>query len=1147
MIRRGICLVAILFMANEPFAQEAEVVLPFPEIIPVSPETHGLGKYGDIPTNLYTGVPDISIPLYNVTFGELSLPISLSYHATGVQVSQEASWVGLGWNLIAGGAISYIPVGGNDQLVFSPTVPGDFIKLLDYVAPTTFPQAKPEDHYTLWDCVPGNDDRKVTNNVAFRVLNGYGEQDIYSANFLGYSFKFFKNPRNHSFEFLGQRSNVKIARVVDSSGISITGDDGTVYLFDSFESVTTPQGTFYQGYYLTKITHPAGDEIILKYSHVPVRYIPTLHEYVEVYSTMIANQAVRNFSHDYGPNLVPFLDTIETKNELIIFEKDSIRDDLQGGVKLKRMIIKDRVSEREKYFYEFHYSYFDGVNTGGSYLNDGTFDATLAQIFTEDKVKKRLKLDGIGQKSGGEPHLVKEYAFDYNMTVPLPYKTSSSIDHWGYYNGQNNEGSLFSGASHTIIPRTITLISDKPSWMGNIPVECFKSSGAIRGASATYMTAGMLKSIRFPTGGRTEFEFEPHDFDNRQHISAEDEVEHITATYNGVELAAVISYPKNPMYTVSEREFTISEKVLVEFFGTLKGDFVNPYMTLEVIEGTEDFSTIVFNYDNRTFSSPDNLAEWSKSFWLPPGTYSLKIHADGNFSDFGLGPLIHGTLVTSKFFQEDLSLLPSLGGGVRVSQITDFDSDGAVVSSKKYSYLDENKTTSGRLLLPIKYHKFRQLKIGIGVTVPTLYWSTYTTSKFELYGNSYITLSGTTYGNNVGYDRVEVETVTISGEGNGKEVLYFSNNLPYSYTNGISFYGSYTNGDLKRRVVLDSAGDTVRVEEYTYSILPDTEIISMSNAKIEDNYIGPTDYCIGDIPYNPLAYIGRFMIYAYPYHSYFSAQTNSRVLQYFPTGKVVSETEYDYGSTHLQLSERKAVSSLGDTIKELYYYPMDYYDAAGANLSALKSKNIIKPIKIEKTVNDKQVSGNVLSYNENGQVIERFEYRNSTLSPAILHDPHSCLSPQYKPAESWSYFNGRPSFHTDVDGVRRLYYWWGDRLIMSVEGMVDWSELEDVVLASIPSGYSDIEELLADMYDIGVNDSKKATWNDFNTSLRAYLEASIMVTTYTHDAVYGMTSQTAPNGDPLYYEYDDFGRLLAVRDRDANVISIYRYNYRVQH
>src|SRR5690606_41270587 len=135
-----------------------------------------------------------------------------------------------------------------------------------------------------------------------------------------------------------------------------------------------------------------------------------------------------------------------------------------------------------------------------------------------------------------------------------------------------------------------------------------------------------------------------------------------------------------------------------------------------------------------------------------------------------------------------------------------------------------------------------------------------------------------------------------------------------------------TNGDLKRRVVLDSAGDTVRVEEYTYSILPDTEIISMSNAKIEDNYIGTTDYCIGDIPYNSLADIGRFMIYAYPYHSYFSAQTHSRVLQYFPTGKVVWETEYDYGSTHLQLSERKAVSSIGDTIKEHYYYPIDYFD-----------------------------------------------------------------------------------------------------------------------------------------------------------------------------------------------------------------------------
>ena len=44
------------------------------------PEVSNLGEYGTIPVGHYTGVPDISIPLYNVQIGDYELPISLSYH-----------------------------------------------------------------------------------------------------------------------------------------------------------------------------------------------------------------------------------------------------------------------------------------------------------------------------------------------------------------------------------------------------------------------------------------------------------------------------------------------------------------------------------------------------------------------------------------------------------------------------------------------------------------------------------------------------------------------------------------------------------------------------------------------------------------------------------------------------------------------------------------------------------------------------------------------------------------------------------------------------------------------------------------------------------------------------------------------------------
>jgi hypothetical protein len=62
--------------------------------------------YGQIPVSEYNGVPNINIPLYTIDMQQFQLPISLSYHASGIRVSDEASWVGMNWSLNAGGVIT---------------------------------------------------------------------------------------------------------------------------------------------------------------------------------------------------------------------------------------------------------------------------------------------------------------------------------------------------------------------------------------------------------------------------------------------------------------------------------------------------------------------------------------------------------------------------------------------------------------------------------------------------------------------------------------------------------------------------------------------------------------------------------------------------------------------------------------------------------------------------------------------------------------------------------------------------------------------------------------------------------------------------------------------------------------------------------
>src|SRR6266540_1809501 len=100
----GLSVLAVLLISGMHLS--AQSVPGATPIIPLSPNAAELNKYSSIPVNGMTGVPGIGFPLYEINTGKISLPISLSYHASGIKVSQKATWVGLGWSFNAGGVIS---------------------------------------------------------------------------------------------------------------------------------------------------------------------------------------------------------------------------------------------------------------------------------------------------------------------------------------------------------------------------------------------------------------------------------------------------------------------------------------------------------------------------------------------------------------------------------------------------------------------------------------------------------------------------------------------------------------------------------------------------------------------------------------------------------------------------------------------------------------------------------------------------------------------------------------------------------------------------------------------------------------------------------------------------------------------------------
>src|SRR5258708_20404351 len=83
--------VCLLLWTAAAFGQTDQRIDQLQNVIPPSPNASSLGKHADWPVNLYTGLPGIDIPIYELKARKASLPISLSYHASVINVVEHPS------------------------------------------------------------------------------------------------------------------------------------------------------------------------------------------------------------------------------------------------------------------------------------------------------------------------------------------------------------------------------------------------------------------------------------------------------------------------------------------------------------------------------------------------------------------------------------------------------------------------------------------------------------------------------------------------------------------------------------------------------------------------------------------------------------------------------------------------------------------------------------------------------------------------------------------------------------------------------------------------------------------------------------------------------------------------------------------------
>jgi len=77
-----------------------------PDMLPHSPEAEAMVKSTALPVTLYSAMPNVSVPVYEIKTKNFDIPITLSYNYNGFKPAEVASFVGLGWSVSGGGVIT---------------------------------------------------------------------------------------------------------------------------------------------------------------------------------------------------------------------------------------------------------------------------------------------------------------------------------------------------------------------------------------------------------------------------------------------------------------------------------------------------------------------------------------------------------------------------------------------------------------------------------------------------------------------------------------------------------------------------------------------------------------------------------------------------------------------------------------------------------------------------------------------------------------------------------------------------------------------------------------------------------------------------------------------------------------------------------
>lgn len=1082
-------LVALLLIGHPGWGQTAVPTLPaMTTIIPPSPTAAALGRYGEVPVGLHTGLAEIAIPLYTAKnhSGGGVVDIALNYHAGGIRVDDMGSWVGLGWSLACGGVITRTVHGMADDNTKGYLRRGKD-QIQAYLA-------------------GGMSDNGLYN---LQVESADGkvdlEPDVYSYNFTGHTGQFI-------FDQAGQpalmpQQALKIEVRTDTTGFRITAADGTVYHFLTPEESGTetvpgrvePEG-YISSWYLTRINPVIGPPIKFRYSAPrDVRFPASISENKDVLvdCNMQVGRPIGKItpypSETFATIGVVTLRQISLADQTVDFYA-SARNDVMGLSRLDSIGVS---------------------NLSGAFIKRYTFRYALTN---------RAFLTQVQEKFNAASS-VPPYQFVYN-TFTLPPLYAKQQDHWGYYNGNT-------ASPPTLIPTTVLTVG---AATGGADRRTLVIPGADRTPQFTLTKVGMLTSIAYPTGGTTSFEYEPNDYGQ---LNRRPNPVHVTTQPRRVSARATKAIRQDAA------QFRLAAGQVVNFGVNIdKGGDTRDRSYAEV---AVSYRCLTCSATGTAALTPITTQQGSRAYpvSLPPGTY--RIYAEYEQSRAN-SPGFAAVWVD---YQDSTgSTVNELSGGLRIRQIVSKASANALPWVKQYTYRFANDSlrSSGCAVFDTPAYQYTHTAEENTPNYEGLQLVTY--CMLTANGGARVGMTqGAAVGYSEvtvveGAGGANGKTVHTFTAANGFPDQGDGNLFPFAPNNSFD----YQRGKPLEVLVYRRNGRTyepVSRTQYGYSNSLRT---GQSAQKIVGLKFGRTYKALKLFYHDEF----QGQLYSYTSEWVYPTTKVERRYAMGGNAAAYSETttRYRYANAqHKQLTAQEQTTSNGSSLVSTYRYPLDFgmppastpLDEPSAALRTLAARHILN-VPIEQQDWRRQGRDSVLLAAQLVHYADVYPKRvwkldsavplvPGNFTPAAVQSTGVLLQDaRYRPLMVFEQYDARGNIlQQRRTNDNPTSYLWGYRTTLPI------AQIRNAT-------YGELQQRLQ---TLGIAIATLSTDAQFQAAMSRLRQSwpQVQLVSFTYQPLIGVTSQTDPAGRTITYEYNGLGQLVRTRDERGRILSQQQYHY----